>query len=319
MEHGATRDGDGWSLPGAQAMASVAVFAGADRGAPWEPPRSPVDLASRGEVRLIRPVQVTQASLMQRCRPDEIILLAVFAGALDVNSRALRGAMGPGDVMVLGEPGVTELAFSAEADIAQVVIPRRLWAAAPLGDRAAPDVILPDTPLRALLSALIGAVSEPRMRDALGRNAVLNGAAEYLLVMSLAEALAAWSAEAGRGARPALLPGPLKRAIDYIRANAISECDVETLASIAGVSSRSLRRSFLDVLGKTATRYLRETRLGLARERLEDSCEPRSAQAIAKAVGFGNYTSFWRAYDELYGENPSETRARVFRRSRAVT
>jgi transcriptional regulator GlxA family with amidase domain len=79
------------------------------------------------------------------------------------------------------------------------------------------------------------------------------------------------------------------------------------MARIAGVTPRHLDRLFAAHLSATFLDQYRRIRLQHARRLLEQS--PLSISEIAIATGFSSGAHFSRAYRNLYGIAPSETRA----------
>ncbi|MBB3395340.1 GlxA family transcriptional regulator [Rhizobium sp. BK060] len=82
--------------------------------------------------------------------------------------------------------------------------------------------------------------------------------------------------------------------------------DRTAMARIAGVTPRHLDRLFAAHLGSTFLDQYRRIRLQHARRLLEQS--PLSISEIAIATGFSSGAHFSRAYRNLYGIAPSETR-----------
>lgn len=85
--------------------------------------------------------------------------------------------------------------------------------------------------------------------------------------------------------------------------------DLEDLASGVGVTPVTLQRGFRDCIGATVAGYAQAIRLGEARERLTSGRETRPLSAIAHATGFASVTAFARAYQRVFGETPTRTRA----------
>lgn len=85
--------------------------------------------------------------------------------------------------------------------------------------------------------------------------------------------------------------------------------DLDDLASGVGVTPVTLQRGFRDCIGMTVAGYAQAIRLGEARERLTSGRETRPLSAIAHAAGFASVTAFARAYQRVFGETPTRTRA----------
>lgn len=108
-----------------------------------------------------------------------------------------------------------------------------------------------------------------------------------------------------------IMPGALKRAVDYIHANIDQPWSIEALVRISGVSRRSLEQAFRDNLQTSPLRYLQQCRLNLARECLRKA-RPGDVQLaeLAHRLGFAQPSHFTAAYRQVFGELPSETLAR---------
>jgi AraC-like DNA-binding protein len=89
--------------------------------------------------------------------------------------------------------------------------------------------------------------------------------------------------------------------------------DLEDLARGVGVTAVTLQRGFRDCVGVTVAGYAQRIRLGEARARLMSARETRPVSAIAHAAGFASVTAFARAYQRLFGETPTRTRAESVR------
>lgn len=105
----------------------------------------------------------------------------------------------------------------------------------------------------------------------------------------------------------------VRRAMQHVCDNAEVELDVATLASISGVTVRTLREGFRSCLGVSLTAFIQETRLAKARERLLSGHDSRSMARVAEAAGFCSASSFSRAYSRTFEESPTDTRARGVR------
>ncbi|WP_083889339.1 AraC family transcriptional regulator [Nocardia pneumoniae] len=109
-------------------------------------------------------------------------------------------------------------------------------------------------------------------------------------------------------------PGPitpvaLRRATDYINANADQPLTLTDIAEAAGVTTRALQHDFRRHYDTTPLGYLRRVRLERAHEDLTAS-EPGAGPtvaAIAERWGFAHPGRFAAAYTARYGRSPSYT------------
>jgi DNA-binding response OmpR family regulator len=84
-----------------------------------------------------------------------------------------------------------------------------------------------------------------------------------------------------------------------------------SLAEIAGMSDRHLRRAFRDRFGATPRQYLLRARLRQAAERLANTTQ--GIEQVAIAVGFPSVALFDRCFRRVHGMTPSAFRARARR------
>lgn len=111
---------------------------------------------------------------------------------------------------------------------------------------------------------------------------------------------------------------PLSRAATFARAELDRGAEggdwgLDDLARRAGVTATTLQRGFRECIGTTVSAYAKMVRLREARGRLVDLRESRPIAAIAVAAGFANADRFARAYHQLFGETPTQTRSRAVR------
>ena len=104
-------------------------------------------------------------------------------------------------------------------------------------------------------------------------------------------------------------PASVRRAIDYIQAHADSAIGLADIAEAACISASSLLRHFGTHLGMSPYAFLRVVRLERARAELQRG-GPEAIRDVALRWGFQNASKFSRAYQEQFGEKPSETRGR---------
>ncbi len=129
---------------------------------------------------------------------------------------------------------------------------------------------------------------------------------EQLMTISLADIMG--TDVRGGKAVTSIVPRHVKRAEDFIRQHLTESFDNGHLAKVAGVSSRSLYRGFLQFRGVSPARYVIDLRLTKARLLLEDDDAPKDIKEIAASAGFSSYASFWRSYVNKFGKTPSKGR-----------
>lgn len=98
----------------------------------------------------------------------------------------------------------------------------------------------------------------------------------------------------------------LAPALSYTRTQ-LRDGDISGACRAAGLSERTLRRRFRDILGMTWDEYRRRARLLAAMALLSDPDIPIGQ--VAAEVGFESQSAFARAFKSLTGKTPREFRA----------
>lgn len=101
----------------------------------------------------------------------------------------------------------------------------------------------------------------------------------------------------------------IRRAQDFIHANAAEPLTVIAIAAAAGCSIRTLQAGFRQHFGLTPVEYLRDLRLDLARYLLLSRPAGTPVSSIAYDSGFSHLGRFSQLYRTRFGELPSATRA----------
>src|SRR6266436_8402022 len=109
---------------------------------------------------------------------------------------------------------------------------------------------------------------------------------------------------------PQLVPGPLKRALDLLEADPARGWTVDEIASACGVGCRTLQRHFRRFIGRMPMEFLRDLRLGRARQELLRASGRSCVTDIAARSGFNHIGRFATQYRARYGESPSATLSR---------
>jgi AraC-like DNA-binding protein len=105
-------------------------------------------------------------------------------------------------------------------------------------------------------------------------------------------------------------PAPyyVRRVEEYIRAHADQPVSLDDLIAVSGVSARSLHAGFRRFRDDTPMGYLKNHRLTLAHAALKQAADRgHSVTDVALACGFTHLSKFARAYQERFGQRPSET------------
>ncbi len=91
--------------------------------------------------------------------------------------------------------------------------------------------------------------------------------------------------------------------LEYIAEHFSEELTLEALSKHFFISKYHLAHEFSKAVGMGIHRYITLKRLGIAREMLEKGV---SAGQVGLSCGFGDYTSFFRAFKAEYGISPRE-------------
>lgn len=106
-------------------------------------------------------------------------------------------------------------------------------------------------------------------------------------------------------------PRAVRVAEEILTARAGEPLSIAEVAEQAGVSLRSLERSFKAARGLSLRDFLRAQRLDLAHRRLRTAVPGTTVTQVLYASGFGHPGEFSLAYRKRYGETPSQTLRRA--------
>src|SRR5882757_311437 len=99
----------------------------------------------------------------------------------------------------------------------------------------------------------------------------------------------------------------VQQIVRHITANLASDLSAAALASAASVSERHLARLFIEDLGQTPGRFVRQPRVEAAAQLL--SSDTQELSSVAAACGFGSAETLRQAFVSRYGMSPSRYRA----------
>lgn len=166
--------------------------------------------------------------------------------------------------------------------------------------RLRPGLGLADEVLVALLLAL---------RDEVRGGQTVGLYAQSLRVMIAAHLVAKHSAAPPPPMRPAPRGLPtrrLRQVTEYIDLHLASPLTLRDLAAVAGLSVFHFLRSFKVATGRAPHAFLRERRIGLAKRLLAQTTLP--IVEVALRCGFGDQSSFARAFHRVAGAAPRQFR-----------
>lgn len=96
--------------------------------------------------------------------------------------------------------------------------------------------------------------------------------------------------------------------LNYINGNFSEELTLDSLANKFFVSKYHLSREFARVTGSSVHRYITQRRLIVAKQLMSEGV---STTAVCQQCGFGDYSSFYRAFKAAYQISPREFSARL--------
>jgi AraC-like DNA-binding protein len=101
-------------------------------------------------------------------------------------------------------------------------------------------------------------------------------------------------------------PAVVRRAVDFVDANAERELTTSDIAAAAGIGPRGLQAAFLRHQDSTPTAYVRRVRLDRAHRELagSDPADRDTVPDIAARWGFPQPSAFVAAHQQVYGRPP---------------
>ena len=95
--------------------------------------------------------------------------------------------------------------------------------------------------------------------------------------------------------------GDVPLILEYIDENISAKLDYKTLAKLVHKSEKNLYKLFKSETGFTLSSYVRERRIIIAKSLLNSGVSPK---ITAEAVGFSDYSTFYRAFIKSVGMSP---------------
>ena len=157
--------------------------------------------------------------------------------------------------------------------------------------------------IRRLLSFLF---AELACSDSLLTNEIVTRSFEESLALSLLFGVAHNYTKRLLEQRAAAAPGNVRRAEEFMCANAAAPLTIAQIAQAAECSVRALQMAFRQFRGKTPMQALRRVRLDAARTDMLRAGRTASLARIAAEYGFSNPSRFAQLFRRTYGAYPSE-------------
>lgn len=161
---------------------------------------------------------------------------------------------------------------------------------------------------RTVLNLLVEELEDP---SDLSRNPQSGRHLEGLVLDGLLLGQSHSHSEAIRRDLPATMRTPIRRAVELIEERPSEPWTTVRLAAEVHLSVRALQEGFRRDLATTPMRHLHQTRLRRARDALRASDpDATTVGAVAAGLGLLHRGRFAAAYQQAFGENPSDTLGR---------
>lgn len=161
---------------------------------------------------------------------------------------------------------------------------------------------------RRILDFLVGDVHGG---DTLLENPLLRVNFDDMLLNALLGLPSNYHDELMAGPRLSAAPWLVRRAEEFLEANATEPITISDVVAECGCSRSSLFNAFRRYRAYTPRQFLAESRLKSARTALQSPAPGDTVTSIAHALGFLHRGRFAEAYRRRFGERPSETLRRA--------
>jgi len=174
-------------------------------------------------------------------------------------------------------------------------------------DTAAPgrsNLLRPDAALRQLLFYLLdNLLQESRSAQCCGPLCALTYLAQVMIYLNRLTEQTGQESESR-----AVSDSLVYRVMQYINAHYGENLTLDLLAREFFISKYHLSREFNRVVGTSVHRYVTQKRLAVAKQMMTDGA---ASSAVCQRCGFGDYSSFYRAFKAEYQISPKEFAARL--------
>ena len=133
---------------------------------------------------------------------------------------------------------------------------------------------------------------------------------EHALMVSLLQTCRHSSSGLLESNVPTAGPWQVRQVEEYIATNWNAPFDIEQIATLTGMSARSIYRAFKRTRGYSPKAFARQRRLQQARLLLEEDPRDQNVTSVAFACGYTDASHFSREFSKAYGEAPSTILAR---------
>ncbi len=249
--------------------------------------------------------------------PDVILVVRPSAGAMMVRFGREEVAVPPGTPVLLPAHQAVSVLW-ADTEVACVCLDADDVERVAVETTGLDNLALRFTGLRPMLPGLdqrwndtVQAVTRAVLRNRTTAGPVLTGH----LTQRLAEAVLGTFPSTRLATRRRVppdhaTPAVVRRAVDFIDANAERDLTMSDIAAAAGIGPRGLQAAFLRHQDSTPPAYVRRVRLDRAHRELVDTdpADRDTVPAVAARWGFPRLSAFVTAHQQVYGCPPGQTR-----------
>ncbi|MCD6174760.1 MAG: AraC family transcriptional regulator [Planctomycetes bacterium] len=150
-------------------------------------------------------------------------------------------------------------------------------------------------------------VDELQRDNAILKNPLLRASYDELLVNALLALPNNYSNELMEGSSLSVAPRLVRKAEEFIYANATKPITISDVVAHCECSRRALFNTFNSFRGYTPMQFLAESRLSFARKTLLAPAPTDTVTSIAYVHGFSHLGRFSAVYRKRFGENPLDT------------
>jgi len=250
--------------------------------------------------------------------PDVVLVVQPSAGAMLVRQGREEVAVPPGGSVLL-PPGRAVSVLWADTEAGCVCLDVDDIERVAVETTGLDDLALRFTGLQPMLPGLdrrwnetVQAVTRAALRNRrTGAGPVLTGRLAQRLAEAVLGTFPSTRLASHRRVPPDhATPAVVRRAVDFIDANAERELTTSDIAAAAGIGPRGLQAAFLRHQDSTPTAYARRVRLDRAHRELADA-DPADRDAVpdvAARWGFPRLSAFVTAHQRVYGGPPGQAR-----------
>ena len=237
---------------------------------------------------------------------ERLELYCFLRGSGHFNVEGRRYKLREGDVLLMREAETHMLMISPDAPYERIAVhfdPELLRGLDPTLQLLRPFY---DRPLGTRNRCRMGAVEDGFWRECLEKLTAEPSPDRTTLLAYLIPLLKEISRLAETAEDDPKTAGEAAPIVAYVNRHLFEPLSLAQLSGVFFMSQSQLNRVFRKATGSTAARYIEIKRLLAARSRIRQGEKPGEA---SRKCGFGDYSSFFRAYRAYFGASPSDDRS----------